>query len=103
MNVRKETDWKIITEDGITENEQVIAENEQVIAENEQVIADTFNTFVISKIKDLKNGIDRKFVEDPPQNTTINLWDPLSKLKKNLNPNGPKFDIIGKHWRTRGV
>ena len=50
-NPSRQSDWKLTTETGITEDEQEIA--------------DIFNKFFVSKISDLKEGIDKKLVEDP--------------------------------------
>ena len=54
MNPRKESDWKIIDDEGkeITE---------------ERDVAETFNRFFVEKVEDLKRGIDKTLIEDPLQ------------------------------------
>ena len=46
------------------ENEWLLKEGDKLIKDKQQ-IADTFNTFFIDKIEDLKANIDPEFIEDP--------------------------------------
>ena len=48
--------WSLNTDSGLTTNEQTIA--------------NTFNVFFVSKIQKLKEGIDKKYVEDPINSVT---------------------------------
>ena len=65
---RRDSEWKIQTDSGITTDEKKIA--------------NTLNSYFITKIKDLKVGIDTKYNEGP-----------LSKLKEKLKDYTLKFEL----------
>ena len=67
-NPRRESDWKLKTDTNTTSDEQEIA--------------DMFNTFFITKIANLKEGLDKKYVEDP-----------IIKLRGKLKNNNAKFNL----------
>ena len=52
LNPKRENEWKIIDKSGETITDEL-------------EVAEAFNEFFITKVEDLKRGIDEKLVEDP--------------------------------------